>query len=59
MIQLLALLLFCVVIISEPITLTYWPSANPDEVRLAKVLIEKWQRLHPQYSYLHAASTCQ
>ncbi len=30
-----------------PITLTYWPAANPSEVRLATVLTEHWNREHP------------
>ncbi|MEP6992676.1 MAG: hypothetical protein ABJA80_17205, partial [bacterium] len=30
-----------------PITLTYWPAANPSEVRLATLLTEHWNREHP------------
>lgn len=30
-----------------PITLTYWPAANPPEVRLAIRLAEQWNREHP------------
>lgn len=31
----------------EPITLTYWPAANPAEVRLAMRLSERWNRENP------------
>ncbi|MEP6730039.1 MAG: extracellular solute-binding protein [bacterium] len=30
-----------------PVTLTYWPAANPQEVRLATMLTEHWNRDHP------------
>src|SRR4029079_11216264 len=30
-----------------PITLTYWPAANPPEVKLAKILAEQWNRENP------------
>ena len=30
-----------------PITLTYWPAANPDETRLATRLTERWNAEHP------------
>jgi multiple sugar transport system substrate-binding protein len=30
-----------------PITLTYWPAANPQETRLAMLLTEHWNREHP------------
>jgi multiple sugar transport system substrate-binding protein len=30
-----------------PITLTYWPAANPPEVRLATLLAEQWNRENP------------
>ena len=30
----------------KPITLTYWPAANPPEVRLATRLAEQWNREH-------------
>jgi multiple sugar transport system substrate-binding protein len=30
-----------------PITLTYWPAANPQEVKLATLLTEHWNRAHP------------
>ncbi|GAC1646907.1 MAG: hypothetical protein NVS4B3_00130 [Gemmatimonadaceae bacterium] len=30
-----------------PITLTYWPAANPPEVKLANRLVEQWNREHP------------
>ncbi len=32
---------------TTPITLTYWPAANPPEVRLATRLAEQWNREHP------------
>ena len=32
---------------AKPITLTYWPAANPPEVRLATRLAEQWNREHP------------
>ena len=32
---------------SNPITLTYWPAANPVEVRLATRLAEQWNAEHP------------
>ena len=31
---------------AKPITLTYWPAANPPEVRLATRLAEQWNREH-------------
>jgi multiple sugar transport system substrate-binding protein len=31
----------------EPITLTYWPAANPPETRLAMKLAEQWNRENP------------
>ncbi len=30
-----------------PITLTYWPAANPTEVKVANILTERWNREHP------------
>ena len=30
-----------------PITLTYWPAANPPEVKLATILTDHWNREHP------------
>ena len=30
-----------------PITLTYWPAANPQEVKLATLLTDRWNRVHP------------
>ncbi|MGQ0640687.1 MAG: extracellular solute-binding protein [Gemmatimonadaceae bacterium] len=30
----------------SPITLTYWPAANPDETRLAMRLVEQWNAEH-------------
>ena len=30
-----------------PITLTYWPAANPPEVKLATLLTDRWNREHP------------
>ena len=30
-----------------PVVLTYWPAANPNEVRLATRLVEHWNREHP------------
>jgi multiple sugar transport system substrate-binding protein len=30
-----------------PITLTYWPAANPPEVKLATRLADQWNREHP------------
>jgi multiple sugar transport system substrate-binding protein len=30
-----------------PITLTYWPAANPPEVKLATLLADHWNREHP------------
>ena len=32
---------------AKPITLTYWPAANPPETRLANRLAEQWNREHP------------
>lgn len=32
---------------SGPITLTYWPAANPPEVKLAILLTDRWNRTHP------------
>ena len=32
---------------STPITLTYWPAANPVEVRLANRLAARWNQEHP------------
>jgi len=32
---------------SAPITLTYWPAANPVEVRLANRLAARWNQEHP------------
>ncbi len=32
---------------SGPITLTYWPAANPPEVKLATLLTNRWNREHP------------
>lgn len=32
---------------AEPITLTYWPAANPAEVGLARALTERWNRENP------------
>jgi multiple sugar transport system substrate-binding protein len=32
---------------ATPITLTYWPAANPPETRLAMRLSEQWNREHP------------
>jgi len=32
---------------ARPITLTYWPAANPRETRLAMRLSEQWNREHP------------
>ncbi len=29
------------------VRLKYWPSANPQEIELAKRLVEKWNQLHP------------
>jgi multiple sugar transport system substrate-binding protein len=31
----------------DPIVLTYWPAANPTEVRLANVLTDQWNRENP------------
>jgi multiple sugar transport system substrate-binding protein len=31
----------------DPIVLTYWPAANPTEVRLANVLTDQWNRDNP------------
>ena len=30
-----------------PVTLTYWPAANPPEVKLATLLADHWNREHP------------
>jgi multiple sugar transport system substrate-binding protein len=30
-----------------PITLTYWPAANPQETKLAMLLTDRWNREHP------------
>ena len=32
---------------TEPVTLTYWPAANPVEVRVANRLAERWNRENP------------
>jgi multiple sugar transport system substrate-binding protein len=32
---------------AAPVTLTYWPAANPTEVRLATRLVERWNAAHP------------
>jgi multiple sugar transport system substrate-binding protein len=32
---------------AAPITLTYWPAANPEETRLANLLAEQWNRENP------------
>jgi multiple sugar transport system substrate-binding protein len=32
---------------AAPITLTYWPAANPNEVRLATILTARWNAEHP------------
>ncbi len=32
---------------SGPITLTYWPAANPQETKLAMLLTDRWNREHP------------
>ena len=32
---------------TPPITLTYWPAANPVEVRLATRLVDQWNAEHP------------
>jgi multiple sugar transport system substrate-binding protein len=32
---------------ADPIVLTYWPAANPTEVRLANVLTDQWNRENP------------
>ncbi len=32
---------------SGPVTLTYWPAANPLEVKLATLLTDRWNREHP------------
>ena len=34
--------------VSAPITLTYWPAANPPEVRLATRLAAQWNAEHPE-----------
>jgi multiple sugar transport system substrate-binding protein len=31
----------------RPITLTYWPAANPQETKLAILLTDRWNREHP------------
>jgi multiple sugar transport system substrate-binding protein len=33
--------------VPEPITLTYWPAANPEETRLANLLAAQWNRENP------------
>ena len=33
--------------VRAPITLTYWPAANPSEVRLATLLATQWNAEHP------------
>jgi multiple sugar transport system substrate-binding protein len=33
--------------ISKPVVLKYWSSANPQEIELARRLVEKWNRIHP------------
>jgi multiple sugar transport system substrate-binding protein len=30
-----------------PVTLTYWPAANPQETKLAMLLTDRWNREHP------------
>ncbi len=30
-----------------PVTLTYWPAPNPQEIQLADTLVRLWNRLHP------------
>ena len=37
---------------TAPITLTYWPAANPAETRLAMRLTEQWNREHPDVQVL-------
>lgn len=32
---------------ADPVVLTYWPAANPPEVRLATLLAEQWNRENP------------
>src|SRR5438067_1394428 len=32
---------------ASPVTLTYWPAANPTEVHLAARLVERWNSEHP------------
>ncbi|MFN2602472.1 MAG: extracellular solute-binding protein [Gemmatimonadaceae bacterium] len=32
---------------ATPITLTYWPAANPEETRLANLLADQWNRENP------------
>jgi multiple sugar transport system substrate-binding protein len=39
-------------IVAAPITLTYWPAANPVETRLANRLAAEWNRQHPDVRVL-------
>ena len=33
---------------NDVVTLTYWPAPNPQEVQLANVIVNDWNRLHPK-----------
>lgn len=32
----------------DTVTITYWPAANPSEVKLARQLAAQWEKLHPE-----------
>ncbi|MEW5867099.1 MAG: extracellular solute-binding protein [Bacillota bacterium] len=35
------------ILAKEPITLTFWPSSNPQEIEFAKIIVKKWNDAHP------------
>jgi len=52
MVALLAITLVCVLSVSAigakaPVTLTFWPSSNPQEIEFAKTIVKAWNDSHP------------
>ncbi|MFH2203378.1 MAG: extracellular solute-binding protein [Elusimicrobiota bacterium] len=43
----LTLFMFFGVSSAAAVELTYWPSSNPEEIKIAKTLVEEFNRLHP------------
>lgn len=53
MVAFLAVTLVCVLSVGAigakaPVTLSFWPSSNPQEIEFAKIIVKAWNDAHPE-----------